>query len=62
MKALVRHAGPIKASAYYDTEGNPHLDIEHDEMVRLEAVLKEKLGREPKVIDLFNYVKEMTVQ
>jgi hypothetical protein len=61
MSTQPRFPGIVQARAYYEN-GVPRLEIEVDEMKRLEKLLTEELGREPTVSDLFNYVRKATIQ
>lgn len=54
--------GTIQARAEYDENQMPKLLITEKEAVRLRALLKEKLKREPDMRDLFDYVWEAQKQ
>jgi hypothetical protein len=51
-----RFPGTLRAKAFYDADGKPQLEIELEEMQRLEELLTKELGREPLIQDLFDYV------
>lgn len=52
----------LRPAAWYDEKGTAHLDINLEEMQRLEKVLKLKFKRDSTVLELFEHVKEATTQ
>lgn len=57
-----KYAGTIKAAAYYGEDGAPKLNIDLDEMERIRRILVSGLGREPTVLEVFEYVYQETRQ
>lgn len=57
-----KFAGTIQAAAYYDKKGDPKLNIDLDEMERIRRILVSGLGREPTVLEVFEYVYQETRQ
>lgn len=55
-----KYPGTIQARAYYAEDGEPKLQIEREEMLRLHLLLKQKLKHEPTMLELFDYVYRET--
>lgn len=55
-KIQPRFPGQMKARASYREDGTPNLEIELEEMTRLQEILQAKIGRDPTMKELFDYV------